>query len=74
MSVLLLRQAGARSALSARQAGEVAPAAGEHDRSDEAENPGEYELPLVVDIGEVRDLTAGSASSGNKDANSQYYW
>lgn len=74
MSMLLLRQAGARSALSARQAAEVAPATRKPDRSGVAENPGEYELPLVVDIGEVRDLTAGSASSGNKDANSQYYW
>jgi hypothetical protein len=62
------------SMLLMRQAGEVAPAAGEHGRPGEGENPGEYALPLVVDIGEVRDLTAGSASSGNKDANSQYYW
>jgi hypothetical protein len=74
MSMLLMRQAGARSALPARQAGEAAPSAGQHGRPGEAENPGEYALPLVVDIGEVRDLTAGSASSGNKDANSQYYW
>lgn len=74
MSMLLMRRAGARSALSARRAGEVAPAAGKHGRPGEAENPDAYALPLVVDIGEVRDLTAGSASSGNKDANSQYYW
>ena len=74
MSMLLMRQAGAHSAPSARQVGEVAPAAGEHGGSGEAENPGAYALPLVVDIGDVRDLTAGSASSGNKDANSQYYW
>jgi hypothetical protein len=66
--MLLMRQAGARSALLARQAREVAPAARKHG------SPGEYALPLVVDIGEVRDLTAGSASSGHKDANSQYYW
>ena len=34
----------------------------------------EYETPVVTVIGSVRDLTAGSAASGNKDANSQYYW
>jgi hypothetical protein len=33
-----------------------------------------YEKPQVIVIGNVRDLTAGSASSGNQDANSQYYW
>jgi hypothetical protein len=33
-----------------------------------------YEKPQVIVIGSVRDLTAGSASSGNQDANSQYYW
>jgi hypothetical protein len=74
MSRLLLRQAGARSALPAQQVGEVAPEAGKHGRAVVTENPGEYASPLVVDIGEVLDLTAGSASSGNKDANSQYYW
>ncbi len=34
----------------------------------------DYESPVVMVIGSVRDLTAGSASSGNADANSQYYW
>lgn len=34
----------------------------------------EYETPCVVDIGPVRDVTAGSSSSGTADANSQYYW
>jgi hypothetical protein len=29
---------------------------------------------MVVVIGSTRDLTGGSAASGNKDANSQYYW
>ncbi len=33
-----------------------------------------YESPVVMVIGSVRELTAGSASSGNADANSQYYW
>lgn len=34
----------------------------------------EYEPPKIVIIGRVYDLTTGSAASGNKDANSQYYW
>ena len=34
----------------------------------------DYERPRILVIGEVRALTAGSTSSGNKDANSQYYW
>ena len=33
-----------------------------------------YERPQVLVIGDVRTITAGSTSSGNKDANSQYYW
>jgi hypothetical protein len=33
-----------------------------------------YEPPRIMVIGNVRDLTTGSSSSGNKDANSQYYW
>lgn len=36
--------------------------------------PGEYESPQIIVIGNVRDLTTGSSSSGTKDANSQYYW
>lgn len=35
---------------------------------------GGYEPPQLVVIGNVRDLTTGSSSSGKKDANSQYYW
>ncbi|MGH3280308.1 MAG: lasso RiPP family leader peptide-containing protein [Trebonia sp.] len=34
----------------------------------------DYEPPRIMVVGSVRDLTAGSTSSGNKDANSQYYW
>jgi hypothetical protein len=34
----------------------------------------EYEPPRIIVIGTIRDLTGGSASSGHKDANSQYYW
>ncbi len=33
-----------------------------------------YERPRLLVIGDIRSLTAGSTSSGNKDANSQYYW
>ena len=33
-----------------------------------------YEPPRIIVIGNVRDLTMGSASSGRSDANSQYYW
>lgn len=33
-----------------------------------------YEKPCIMVIGNIRDLTTGSSSSGNKDANSQYYW
>lgn len=36
--------------------------------------PQEYESPVVMILGSVFDLTSGSASSGNADANSQYYW
>ncbi|WP_433265198.1 lasso RiPP family leader peptide-containing protein [Actinosynnema sp. CS-041913] len=33
-----------------------------------------YEPPVVIDFGDVRRVTLGSSSSGNADANSQYYW
>jgi hypothetical protein len=33
-----------------------------------------YQPPRVIVIGKIRDVTTGSSSSGNKDANSQYYW
>lgn len=33
-----------------------------------------YERPQVIRIGSVYELTRGSSSSGNSDANSQYYW
>ncbi|MGP4002606.1 lasso RiPP family leader peptide-containing protein [Streptomyces sp. 8N706] len=35
---------------------------------------GDYEAPMVADLGDVRQVTLGSSSSGNADANSQYYW
>jgi hypothetical protein len=44
------------------------------DELSEIETPGSYETPRVIVIGKVRKLTRGSASSGNADANSQYYW
>ncbi|NUT49483.1 MAG: lasso RiPP family leader peptide-containing protein [Saccharothrix sp.] len=34
----------------------------------------DYEAPVLVDLGEVRDVVLGNSSSGNGDANSQYYW
>lgn len=33
-----------------------------------------YEKPRLIVIGKVRDLTKGNASSGNQDANSNFYW
>ena len=33
-----------------------------------------YEAPAIFVVGHVRDITLGNSSSGNKDANSQYYW
>ncbi|MBW4716282.1 lasso RiPP family leader peptide-containing protein [Saccharothrix obliqua] len=32
------------------------------------------EPPVLIDFGDVRRVTLGSSSSGNADANSQYYW
>jgi hypothetical protein len=40
----------------------------------EADGAGSYDPPRVLVLGSVRDLTTGSSASGNKDANSQYYW
>ena len=40
--------------------------------------PGEpdpdYEPPILVELGAIRDVVLGNSSSGNGDANSQYYW
>lgn len=33
-----------------------------------------YEPPVLIRLGRVNDLILGSSSSGNADANSQYYW
>jgi hypothetical protein len=43
-------------------------------KSSRAETPRTYESPQVIVIGKIRDITTGNASSGNADANSQYYW
>ncbi|GAA3873555.1 hypothetical protein GCM10022243_43380 [Saccharothrix violaceirubra] len=34
----------------------------------------DYEPPVFVELGGVRDVVLGNSSSGNADANSQYYW
>jgi hypothetical protein len=44
------------------------------DEPSEIQTTGSYETPRIIVIGKVRKLTTGSASSGNQDANSQYYW
>ncbi|KOX16371.1 hypothetical protein ADK67_40135 [Saccharothrix sp. NRRL B-16348] len=56
-------------ALRAIFGGQDAPAAAvvsPHDR--------DYEAPVLADLGEIRDVVLGNSSSGNGDANSQYYW
>lgn len=40
----------------------------------EPEEVDSYEPPVIIDLGSVREATLGSSSSGNADANSQYYW
>jgi hypothetical protein len=41
--------------------------------SDESQEKS-YSSPVIVKLGHVREVTLGSSSSGNADANSQYYW
>jgi len=43
-------------------------------QDEDAESPPRYERPAIFVIGRIRDMTLGNSSSGNKDANSQYYW
>jgi hypothetical protein len=50
-----------------RRTSTAAPAAGEEGIRD-------YEPPVLVELGDVRDVVLGNSSSGNGDANSQYYW
>ncbi|MEU4801829.1 lasso RiPP family leader peptide-containing protein [Actinosynnema sp. NPDC023587] len=47
-------------------------AAGPNSPAHQRETP--YEPPVLIDFGDVRKVTLGSSSSGNADANSQYYW
>ncbi|GGO84281.1 lasso RiPP family leader peptide-containing protein [Wenjunlia tyrosinilytica] len=65
--MVLSRNSEASSAGSSGSPASVTTAA------DGIEEP-EYERPVVVDLGHVREVTLGSSSSGSADANSQYYW
>lgn len=38
------------------------------------DGPEAGEPPVLVELGDVRDVVLGNSSSGNSDANSQYYW
>jgi hypothetical protein len=58
----------------ARRVGMVASRVTIRELDKQCEGPGRYEPPRIMVIGNVRDLTTGSSSSGKKDANSQYYW
>lgn len=44
------------------------------DRDTEVNDVSGYESPKLVDLGSVRNVVLGSASSGKNDANGQYYW
>ncbi|GGO79280.1 hypothetical protein GCM10012289_63210 [Nonomuraea cavernae] len=44
------------------------------DRADAPSPEPAYEPPVIIDLGRIRALFRGNASSGNADANSQYYW
>jgi hypothetical protein len=76
MAIFRIRSGGPGAPLSqARAEGqEVLPAVHGVHGMWQGQSAREYEAPVVTVIGSVRDLTAGSAASGNKDANSQYYW
>jgi hypothetical protein len=76
MAIFRIRSGGAGTPLSQASAEgqEVLPAVHGVNGMRQGQLAPEYESPVVTVIGSVRDLTAGSAASGNKDANSQYYW
>ncbi len=76
MAIFRNRSGGSGAPLSQAGAGgqEVLPAVHGVHGPRQGQPAHEYETPVVTVIGSVRDLTAGSAASGNKDANSQYYW
>jgi hypothetical protein len=75
MAIFRIRGGGAEAPLSHACAEEAArPAARGACGTQQGQLAGDYESPAVMVVGSVRALTAGSAASGNKDANSQYYW
>lgn len=41
---------------------------------DDDAGPDDDGPPVLVELGDVRDVVLGNSSSGNADANSQYYW
>lgn len=70
-----MRRGGTDNPLNEAGGREAARSASQDARRTRHGQPvGDYESPVIMVIGSVRDLTAGSASSGNADANSQYYW
>jgi hypothetical protein len=71
MAIFRIRGGGAEAPLSHACAEEAARGA---CGTQQGQLAGDYESPAVMVVGSVRALTAGSAASGNKDANSQYYW
>jgi hypothetical protein len=75
MAIFRIRRGGRDSPLNQAHAREAARPTSQDGRGAWPGQPRrDYESPVVVVIGSVRALTAGSASSGNADANSQYYW
>ena len=66
--------AGAGLRAGVHPGGAVAPEGGARRLDPQCDGLATYEPPRLMVIGTVRDLTTGSSSSGNKDANSQYYW
>jgi hypothetical protein len=48
------------------------PAGGEEELDPSGEDI--YQTPAVMSLGPVWQVTLGSSSSGNADANSHYYW
>jgi hypothetical protein len=75
MAIFRIRGGGPESPLNQALAQESARPASRDARGARQAQPGpDYESPVLMVIGSVRDVTAGSASSGNADANSQYYW
>jgi hypothetical protein len=75
MAIFRIRRGGTDSPLNQAHAQEAARPASQDARGTRQGQLGrDYESPAVIVIGSVRDLTAGSASSGNADANSQFYW